>query len=120
MDPILSSNQSSAVVATVLESEVENPFIYQETGRMIAPHSMKIATVTSSSGSVGVNKTLSFELPKQGLVLGVWANLTLPANSSSGSETRNPGSSETVDSTASTLATTGNSQGSTAQPPSSP
>lgn len=76
---ILSSNQSSAVVATVRQSTLENPFAYSEAGRLVAPHAVQHLEVSKSGGSVGASSTVSFDLPKQGMLCGVWVTLSLPA-----------------------------------------
>lgn len=79
-NPILSSNQSSAVVATINESTTKNPWVYNETDRLVSPHAMQILNVTKSSGSIAPSKTFSFDLPKNGIVQGIWLNFELPGN----------------------------------------
>jgi hypothetical protein len=77
-NPILSSNQSSAVVATINESTTKNPWVYNETDRLVSPHAMQILNVTKSSGTVAPKKTFAFDLPKNGIVQGIWLNFELP------------------------------------------
>jgi len=88
-NPILQSAQSSAVVATLRESDTVNPFVYNEKGRIVSPHSMSLLKITKSSGSVGVSKTCSFDISKNGLLTGLYLELALPSQAVAGGETIN-------------------------------
>jgi len=78
-NPILQSAQSSAVVATLRESDTVNPFVYNEKGRIVSPHSMSLLKITKSSGSVGASKTCSFDISKNGLLTGLYLEMTMPS-----------------------------------------
>jgi len=67
-NPILSSNQSSAVVATINESTTKNPWVYNETDRLTVPHAMQLLTFHNSSGSIAQNSMMTFDLPKNGIL----------------------------------------------------
>lgn len=75
-NPILSSNQSSAVVATINESTTKNPWVYNETDRLTVPHALQLLTVQHSSGTAAANSTITFDLPKNGLLQQLWLKLT--------------------------------------------
>jgi len=75
-NPILTSNQSSAVVATINESTTKNPWVYNETNRLTVPHAMQILNIDRSSGTVGANKTFSFDVAKNGVCQGMWLNMS--------------------------------------------
>ncbi len=79
-NPVLQSAQSSAVVATLRESDTVNPFVYNEKGRIVSPHSMSLLKITKSSGSVGASKTCSFDIAKNGLLTGLYLQMSMPAN----------------------------------------
>ncbi len=74
-NPILTSNQSSAVVATINESTTKNPWVYNETNRLTVPHAMQILNIDRSSGTVGANKTFTFDVAKNGVCQGMWLNM---------------------------------------------
>jgi len=71
-NPILTSNQSSAVVATINESTTKNPWVYNETNRLTVPHAMQILNIDPSSGSVGASKTHTYDVAKNGVCQGMW------------------------------------------------
>ena len=88
-NPILQSNQSSAVVATVNESQTMSPWVYNETNRLVVPHAMQVLPINHSSGTVGPSKTISFDIAKNGLVQGLWLKVVLPCDTNP-TETDNP------------------------------
>lgn len=94
-NPILQSNQSSAVVATVNESQTMSPWVYNETNRLVVPHAMQVLPINHSSGSVAASKTISFDIAKNGLVQGLWLKVVLPS-STTATETDAPVLSETA------------------------
>lgn len=77
-NPILSSNQSSAVVATINESTTSNPWVYNETNRLVVPHAMQILTVKHSSGLAQAKGTLTFDIPKNGVAQQMWLRFGAP------------------------------------------
>ena len=93
-NPILQSNQSSAVVATVNESQTMSPWVYNESNRLVTPHAMQVLPINHSSGTVGASKTISFDIAKNGLVQGLWLKVVLPCTATA-SETDAPLQSET-------------------------
>jgi hypothetical protein len=70
-NPLIASNQNSALVATILESKdaISNPFLYSESG-ISPPHSVQIINVQPSTGATTAtaSKTMDFDLPKVGLL----------------------------------------------------
>ncbi len=96
-NPILQSNQSSAVVATINESETMSPWVYNETNRLVTPHAMQILSISNSSGTVAASKTFSYDIAKNGLVQGLWLNMTLPKVAVPGTETQPTGALEQAD-----------------------
>ena len=74
-NPILASNQSSAVVATINESSTKNPWVYNETDRLTVPHAMQILPVRTSSGTIAATSTATFDLPKNGIAQQLWLDL---------------------------------------------
>lgn len=94
-NPILQSNQSSAVVATVNESQTMSPWVYNESNRLVTPHAMQVLPINHSSGTVGASKTISFDIAKNGLVQGLWLKVALLC-STVDSETDAPIQSETA------------------------
>lgn len=94
-NPILQSAQSSAVVATLRESDTVNPFIYNEKGRIVSPHSMSLLNTTKSAGSVGANSTCSFDISKNGILTGVFLEMTLPKVDLTDTNTRDNNLNET-------------------------
>jgi len=96
-NPILQSNQSSAVVATVNESQTMSPWVYNETNRLVVPHAMQVLPINHSSGTVGASKTISFDIAKNGLVQGLWLKVAMPVvTTSPATETDNPVLTETA------------------------
>jgi hypothetical protein len=95
-NPILQSNQSSAVVATVNESQTMSPWVYNETNRLVVPHAMQVLPINHSSGTVGVSKTISFDIAKNGLVQGLWLKVVLPSDHTAPAETDAPVQTETA------------------------
>ena len=95
-NPILQSAQSSAVVATLRESDTVNPFVYNEKGRIVSPHSMSLLKITKSSGSVGVSKTCSYDISKNGLLTGLYLEMTMPSQAVASGETENNNLTETA------------------------
>ncbi len=93
-NPILQSAQSSAVVATLRESDTVNPFVYNEKGRIVSPHSMSLLKITKSSGSVGASKTCSFDISKNGLLTGLYLEMEMPSVDIATGETLNNNISE--------------------------
>lgn len=97
-NPILQSNQSSAVVATVNESQTMSPWVYNETNRLVVPHAMQVLPINHSSGTVGASKTISFDIAKNGLVQGLWLKVSLQTSTDAGlsaaSQVENPTLSE--------------------------
>jgi hypothetical protein len=92
---ILNSNQSSATVATIRQSTLVNPFAYTEKDRLLPPHSLQHLEVTKSGGSVGASQTVTFDLPKQGMLChGLWLNMTMPAVNIADSDTITEGGEE--------------------------
>ena len=89
-NPILQSNQSSAVVATVNESQTMSPWVYNETNRLVVPHAMQVLPINHSSGSVAASKTISFDIAKNGLVQGLWLKVKLPSSTTATTETDAP------------------------------
>ncbi len=75
-NPILSSNQSSAVVATINESTTKNPWVYNETDRLTVPHALQLLNIQSSSGQASANTTVTFDLPKNGLLQQLFVKIT--------------------------------------------
>ncbi len=71
-DPILQSNQSSAVVATVNASTTKNPWVYNETERLTVPHSLQLLPVDNTSGSTTANASCEFAVAKNGFAQGMW------------------------------------------------
>jgi len=96
-NPILQSNQSSAVVATINESETMSPWVYNETNRLVVPHAMQILSISNSSGTVAASKTFSYDIAKNGLVQGLWLNMTLPKAAVPAGETQPAGAEEGAD-----------------------
>lgn len=96
-NPILTSNQSSAVVATINESGgLRAPHVYSEEGRLVSPHAMQILPV-QAEGTVDANRSVSFSIPKVGQLSGVWLNFTMSTPSgSSTTDTTTDGHTETV------------------------
>ena len=78
-NPILQSAQSSAVVATLRESDTVTPWVYNEKGRIVSPHAMSILNTPKSSGSVGASSTVSFDISKNGLLCGCYLKLSMPS-----------------------------------------
>ena len=78
MNPILASNESSAVVATIRESKTQNPWVYTEGSRLTTPHSVQMLGVPVSSGSVRQNTSFTFNLPKNGILGNTWLCFTMP------------------------------------------
>jgi hypothetical protein len=82
-NPLIASNQNSALVATILESKdaISNPFMYSESG-ITPPHSVQIINVQPSTGATAVtaSKTMDFDLPKVGLLrrMTFTAEVTVP------------------------------------------
>jgi hypothetical protein len=70
-NPLIASNQNSALVATILESKdaISNPFLYSESG-ITPPHSVQIINVQPSTGAntATAGKSMDFDLPKVGLL----------------------------------------------------
>ncbi len=98
-NPILQSNQSSAVVATVNESQTMSPWVYNETNRLVVPHALQILPINHSAGTVAANKTITFDIAKNGLVQGLWLNLSLPSyalTDAAGVGTENLGAGENL------------------------
>lgn len=79
-NPILQSNQSSAVVATVNESKTKNPWVYNEKDRLTVPHGLQLLPIAPSSGSTSANSTVSFEVSKAGIAMGFWLKLKASAS----------------------------------------
>ena len=75
--PILQSNQSSAVVATVNESTTKNPWVYNEKDRLTVPHSLQVLPIAPSAGSTAADSTVTFEVAKNGIAMGFWLKLKL-------------------------------------------
>jgi len=96
-NPILQSNQSSAVVATINESETMSPWVYNETNRLVVPHAMQILSISNSSGTVAASKTFSYDIAKNGLVQGLWLNMTLPKTDIPAGDTQPAGAVEDAD-----------------------
>ncbi len=96
-NPILQSNQSSAVVATINESETMSPWVYNETNRLVVPHAMQVLSISKSSGTVAASKTFSYDIAKNGLVQGLWLNMTMPTVATPATETEPTGASEAAD-----------------------
>jgi len=71
-DPILQSNQSSAVVATVNASTVKNPWVYDEKDRLTVPHSMQLLPIPRQSGSFQPRSECEFAVAKNGVAQGFW------------------------------------------------
>ena len=94
-NPILQSNQSSAVVATVNESQTMSPWVYNETNRLVVPHAMQVLPINHSSGTVGPSKTISFDIAKNGLVHGLWLKVVMKCTDKA-DETDAPVQSETT------------------------
>ena len=78
-NPILQSAQSSAVVATLRESDTVTPWVYNEKGRIVSPHAMSILNTPKSSGSVGASSSVSFDISKNGLLCGCYLKLSMPS-----------------------------------------
>ncbi len=95
-NPVLQSAQSSAVVATLRESDTVNPFVYNEKGRIVSPHSMSLLKITKSSGSVGASKTCSFDISKNGLLTGLYLELSMPGVNIADGETVDNNLAETA------------------------
>ncbi len=76
-NPILQSNQSSAVVATVNESDVTVPFVYNEKSRLIKPHSLQVLPITSTSGSTAPQSACSYDVAKNGIAVGFYLEVNL-------------------------------------------
>lgn len=76
-NPILQSNESSAVVATVLSSTTKNPWVYNEKERLTTPHALQVLPVATKYGTVAANRTIGFELPKNGIATGFWLQLSV-------------------------------------------
>jgi len=74
-NPILTSNQSSAVVATINESKTYSPWVYNETHRLVSPHAMQVLSVSPTSSSVAPGRTYHFDIPKNGLLQGLYMQL---------------------------------------------
>lgn len=91
MNSILASNASSAVVATVRQSTLKNPFAYSERD-LVPPHALQHLTVAKSGGSVGASSTVNFDIPKQGYACGMWLVLDMPALNVAASDTVADGS----------------------------
>lgn len=79
MNPTLASAESSAVIATLKESKQVNSFVYSEAGQLHVNHSLQMSNVPISSGSVGANKTMTFQLPKNGFLHNCWLKVKMPA-----------------------------------------
>jgi hypothetical protein len=83
-NPLIASNQNSALVATILESKdaISNPFMYSESG-ITPPHSVQIINVQPSTGATTAvaSKIMDFDLPKVGLLrrMTFTAQVTRPA-----------------------------------------
>lgn len=84
MNPILASAESSAVVATIRESKQQNPWVYNEAGRITTPHAMQLLNVAVSSGTVAASRTFSFDIPKNGQLQQVWLKMTMPGSDIAG------------------------------------
>ena len=109
-NPILQSAQSSAVVATLRESDTVTPWVYNEKGRIVSPHAMSILNTPKSSGSVGASSTVSFDISKNGLLCGCYLKLSMPAQALEGGHTQGatePSSSQAEDADAAANATSG-------------
>ncbi len=113
-NPILQSNQSSAVVATINESETMSPWVYNETNRLVVPHAMQVLSISKSSGTVAASKTFSYDIAKNGLVQGLWLNMTMPSVATPATETEPQGASELADGSLSLTQSAANAGGFTA------
>ncbi len=79
-NPINTSNQSSAIVATINESGgLRVPHVYSEENRLVPPHAIQILPVPAE-GTVGASKSVTFQIPKVGFLQGVWLNFTMPSD----------------------------------------
>jgi len=80
---INNSNSSSALISTILASEgsLRNDFIYEETAKVVPPHSFTVQTIVATSGTVGANQSVNFDLAKQGLLTRLLANITFDHDS---------------------------------------
>ncbi len=76
-DPILQSNQSSAVVATVNASTVKNPWVYDEKDRLTVPHSMQLLPIPRQSGSFRPHSECEFAVAKNGVAQGFWLRVNI-------------------------------------------
>lgn len=74
-DPILQSNQSSAVVATVNASTVQNPWVYDEKNRLTVPHSLQLLPIPKQSGSFQPYAECEFAVAKNGIAQGFWLRI---------------------------------------------
>jgi len=108
-NPILQSAQSSAVVATLRESDTVNPFVYNEKGRIVSPHSMSLLKITKSSGTVGASKTCSFDISKNGLLTGLYLQMDMPSANLTDANTTDNNTGETAGND--TVLDTANTQG---------
>jgi len=87
-NPILTSNQSSAIVATINESGgLRMPHVYSEENKLVPPHAMQILPV-QAQGTVAASRSVTFEIPKVGFLQGVWLNLTMGVPNGTGAAER--------------------------------
>ena len=87
-NPILTSNQSSAIVATINESGgLRMPHVYSEENSLVPPHAMQILPV-QSQGTVAASRSVTFEVPKVGFLQGCWLNLTMGVPNGTGASER--------------------------------
>ena len=93
-NPILTSNQSSAVVATINESKTYSPWVYNETHRLVSPHAMQVLNISPTSSSVAPGRTVHFDIAKNGLLQGVFLQLNVDYVKQ-GTETESPAGQNT-------------------------
>lgn len=80
MNATLASAESSAVISTLKESKQVNSFVYSEGGKLHVNHSLQVSTIPISSGTVGANRTFTFNLPKNGLLGNTWLKVQMPGH----------------------------------------
>mgnify|MGYP003140514646 FL=1 len=67
---LINSNQNSALVSTLLESDnaIVNPFVYNEKN-IVPPHSVQIVSIPPlNTANLVVNGTVDFDVAKQGVL----------------------------------------------------